>query len=342
MQFYTPHYLLWLWSIPVVLVVFYLNSRIKKRYLARLGNLKTLERMAPTVSPARRWWRIVLVMCVFFFSVLALARPQWGEEKKKVERKGVDVIFILDTSLSMLAEDIKPNRIGKAKLEIRSFVEKLKGDRIGLITFAGTSFLQCPLTLDYGAFLMFMDSVEVGHVPLGGTSLGEAIDEAVKSFPEKKMKYKVIIVFSDGESHEPGAVEAAETAKKAGIRIYTIGTGTKEGELIPLRAEKGQIQGYKKDREGQTVVSKLNEAELQEIASVTSGLYFPATPAEKEIDIVYDDINRMGKQRYEERLITEKEDHFQIFLIAAFISLLLAILIGEERRKAPFAPEQKI
>ena len=172
--------------------------------------------------------------------VLAFARPQWGDEKRTAQRKGVDIIFMVDTSLSMLAEDIRPNRLEKAKFEIETFIRNLRGDRIGMVTFAGSGFLQTPLTLDHAAFLLFLDAVQVGFLPDPGTSLVQAIHLAIRAFPQKELKYKALILFTDGEDHEGEIEKAIEEAKQANVRIYGIGLGSAEGEPIPLKNEVGK------------------------------------------------------------------------------------------------------
>lgn len=287
---------------------------------------------------SERNWRLkaLALLAAFAFAIFALSRPQWGMEKKKVERKGVDVIFLLDTSLSMLAQDTKPSRIEKAKIEIKSFVKKLKGDRIGIVAFAGSSFLQCPLTLDYSAFFLFLDAITVGYIPDPGSSLAEAMDNAFRSYQTGDKKHRVLIIFSDGEFHSEDLQGTYKKARQEGIVIYSIGLGTKEGEPIPLKSEGGKVVAYKKDDSGKVVITKLEETSLATIAQETGGLYFPATPHEQEIDIIYKDMQKLGKKHLRSRLMTEREDHFQFFLAIATFLLLIALLLGErapERRK---------
>jgi len=274
-------------------------------------------------------------MLVFLFSILALARPQWGEEKKKVERKGVDIIFLLDTSLSMLAEDIKPNRLEKAKLEIKSFVYRLEGDRVGMVAFAGAGFLQAPLTLDYSAFFLFLDAINTGYIPDPGTSLERAIRVALKSFPEESMKHKAIILFSDGEDHEGSVEQAIQMAKDAGSRIYTYRHSTAEGEPIPLKDDTGRKAGYKKDRQGQVVITKLNQPVLEKIAQETGGIYVPSTPGEQEIDLVLRHLESLGQRKFKEKIISEKEDHYQILIILAFLFLILDLFVRRTKKTKP-------
>ncbi len=338
MQFYESSRFIFLWLIPVAVVIWKWGSRERRNRLNRWGDAAFLEKqLMPGFSSARLRWGWGLLAGVFFLSTLALARPQWGEEKKKVERKGVDLVFLLDTSLSMLAEDVKPNRLGKSKLEIKNLLRHLKGDRVGMVGFAGSSFLQCPLTLDYSAFLLFVDALKPGYIPIPGTSLAEAIRLGIRAFPEESRKYRALLVFSDGEDHEGGMEEALAEAKKAGVRIYAIGTGTSEGAPIPLHSGTNPkvTTGYKKDRDGQVVITRLNAPLLEKIAKETGGLYLSATPGEREVDLILKHLETLGEHRLREKLITEKEDHFQLFLFLAFLLLMGESTFRHPRKRTP-------
>ncbi len=331
MQFYNPEYFLSFWLLPLLIFLFVLAIRRKLNRKRLFGNLKTIDRIS---NFSERDWKLraVAVCLAIVFALFALLRPQWGEEKKKLKRKGVDVIFLLDTSLSMLAADAKPNRIEKAKMEIKSFVKQLKGDRVGLIPFAGSSFLQCPLTLDYAAFFLFLDSVNVGYIPDPGSSLADALNNAIQSFPKDEKKFRVAIVFSDGEFHGEDVEPSLKKALEEGVHIYAAGVGTKEGEPIPLRAGKNKVVGYKKDSSGQVVISKLNAELLSKLANESGGMYFPATPAEREVDLIYQDMQKLGKKEFKEKLLTEKEDHYQGFLFIGLL-FLFYLLFTEGRLK---------
>jgi Ca-activated chloride channel family protein len=302
--------------------LFWLASRAKSGRLDRFGKRTAVCRLS-SFSPRHWRFRSALILTVFVFSLLALIRPQWGQEKKIIERKGVDVIFLLDTSTSMLAQDVKPSRFEKAKIEIKSFVKKMKGDRVGLIPFSGSSFLQSPLTLDYSAFLLFLDAVSVGYIPDPGSALGNALANALRSFPKDEKKYRSIVIYSDGEFHGEDLSDAIKKAQAEEAHIYCVGTGTKDGEPIPLRAEKGKVVGYKKDRAGQVILTRLDSESLSRIARETGGIYLPATPGEKEIDIIYRDMQKLGKKELKGALMTEREEHYQLFLLVATLLLFL-------------------
>ncbi|MBI3317146.1 MAG: VWA domain-containing protein [Candidatus Omnitrophica bacterium] len=338
MQFYASESLLYLFLLPVILFLFWVAGRGRRRRLERIGYGPTLSsKLMPAVNPSQFKIKAFYLAAAVFFCVLALARPQWGEEKRKIERKGIDVIFLLDTSLSMLAEDIKPNRLEKSKLEIKSMLRELKGDRVGIIAFAGSGFLQAPLTLDYSAFLLFLDAIKTGYIPDPGTSLARALELTLNAFPKENLKHKAVVVFSDGEDHEGGVEPVLEQIKKAGIRVYTLGVGTAKGDPIPLKDERGRKTGFKKDTGGQIVITRLNQPLLEKVAQETGGLYLPSTPGEKELGLLLKHMESLGKKQIQEKLITEKENHYQIFLAFALIFLILESFVPS-RRKMPVPP----
>lgn len=336
MQLYESSRLIFLWGVPLLILFLLWGERQRHKKLEAFGDPAFLEkRLMPGFSLSRRRAAAIFLMTCVIFSTLALARPQWGEEKRRLERKGIDVVFLLDTSLSMLAQDIKPDRLRKSKLEIKNLIRRFRGHRVGMVAFAATSFLQSPLTLDYSAFFLFVDALKPGFLPNPGTSLAQAIEMGLRAFSEENVKYRALIVFSDGEDHEGGMDEAILLAKKAGVRIYTIGVGTEQGEPIPLRAENsGTITGYKKDRNGQVVVTRLNRELLERVARETGAIYLPATPGEKEIDILLNDMATLGERKLKERLLTEREDHYQLFLLIALFFLVGESLWGEAGGRA--------
>jgi len=315
------------------LVIFFIFVRVRKQKdLDIFGERQVLERLYASRSATKVKLRRIFIIIAATFLILALARPQIGTRLTMTKRHGVDILIAIDTSLSMLAEDIKPNRLEKAKLEITSLIDKLKGDRVGILTFAGNSFVQCPLTLDYNAAKMFLSIVEVGMMPRPGTAIGDAIRRARESFIKKERKHKILILLTDGEDHDTKPVEAAKVAKKEGVIIYTIGIGTKKGEPIPLLDEKDNVTGYKKDKKGAVVMSKVDEAVLQRIAIVTDGKYYRATSSEFELDKIYDEIQKMEKKELSNRLFTQYEDRFQYFLGIALILLCVEFAIGDRKR----------
>jgi len=333
MQFLHPGWLNGLWFIPLLVFFFVWTGRRKRKLLEKFAEWRTMELLGESHSHTKERLKKGLLVTVLALLMITLAQPQWGNEKKQIQRKGVEIIFLVDSSLSMLAEDAIPSRIEKAKLEMKSFLRQLKGDRVGIVTFAGSGFIQSPLTLDYDAFLLFVNSIQVGYIPDAGTSLSEAIRMAIKAFPKTKQKNQVIVLLSDGEDLEGNVEPAVKMAKEANIRIYSIGIGTKEGAPIPLRSEQGKVSGYKKDRSGEVVITKLNEELLTQISEQTGGLYSQATPSEREIEWIYQHTQNLEKKDFKQRLIVERENHFQFFLAIALLVLFAEAIINDIKKQ---------
>jgi Ca-activated chloride channel family protein len=244
----------------------------------------------------------------------------------------VDIVTALDTSYSMNTEDVAPNRLEKAKGEIRRLLQRSGGDRIGLVSFSGTAVVQCPLTLDHGAIELFLDAAGAGMVPEPGTSLASAIETATSAFIEKERKYKVLILFTDGEDLEGQVDKAIRKAREAGVIIYAVGVGTPQGKPIPIRDSKGDVIEYRKDPDDRVVISSLDETSLAEIASETGGRYFRATTSENEIEALYNDISGLEKKELESRLFQNFEDRFQYPLALSILFLIAGSWISERRR----------
>lgn len=316
-------------------IVFIVAFRNKRKRLELFVDKKLIPSMIdPNTFKFKRLKALFLFLSfVFFF--LALSRPQWGAKLEKVTRKGLDIIVAVDTSLSMAAEDFSPNRLEKAKHEIASLIDILKGDRIGILTFAGTSFMQCPLTMDYDAAKMYLDLINFNSIPVPGTAIAKAIKTAIKSFNQKELKHKVLILITDGGDHEGSPLEEAKNAKKAGIVIYTIGIGSTSGEPIPVRDENGNLNGYKKDKQGNVVMSRLDETTLEKIALTTGGKYYHASSGELELKKIYEDIGKMEKKKLKSSMLNKYQDKFDWFLIPGLIFLLLEMFLPERtlRRK---------
>jgi Ca-activated chloride channel homolog len=331
MNFARAEYLNLLWALPVLALFFFWSFRNRRKRLERtVGSLA--PQLAADFSRGKAILKALLLMGFLFFGILAAARPQWGMRLQTVRRHGVDIIAALDTSYSMNAEDIAPNRLEKAKGEIRRLIEKSQEDRIGLVSFAGTAMIQCPLTLDHGAANLFLDSASAGMIPDPGTSLASAIATATSAFIEKERKYKVLVLFTDGEDLRGQVDEAVSKAKESGVIIYTIGIGTPQGTPIPIRDSRGDVIEYRKDPDGKVVVSSLDERSLAKIAIETGGRYFRASTSESEIATLYDDIAGLEKKELESRLLQNFEDQFQYPLAVAIIFLTVQSWISEKRR----------
>lgn len=329
MLFQEPQYFYLSVLVPA-LVLFYLYVFSRKRALLnRFGEKDLVSSLLNGVNYPIQYLKAILIILAIFLLITALARPKWGAKAVTLKRKGVDIVFVVDASVSMLAEDIKPNRLERAKHEISSFIQTLKGDRLGLVIFAGSSYVACPLTLDYNAFNMFIDVIDPSLMKRQGTRLGDAIKQASSIFVEAERKHKAMIILTDGEDHDNDAITAAEEAAKTGIRIYTVGIGRQTGEPIPVKNSAGVIEGYKKDRYGNVVVSRLDERTLKMLALKTSGKYYHSEFGEMGLDEIYKDISKMDKKELRSEHLSRYEDRFQIFCVFVLTLLLLEMFISE-------------
>jgi Ca-activated chloride channel family protein len=278
---------------------------------------------------------MAIVTAAVCLSLFALARPQWGFVWEEVKRTGIDMLIAIDVSKSMLATDVKPNRLERSKFAVKDLVKKLPGDRVALIAFAGTAFLQCPLTIDYNGFLLALDDLTTGSIPRGGTSISGAIREAIAVLKGPDTKYKVLVIITDGEDLEGDALKAAQDAADLGIKIYCVGVGSTEGELIPAIGRDGE-RGFVTDRSGQVVKSRLNEDILKKIAISTGGSYVRATQSEFGLVLLYDkSISKLEKRDIEAKMRKHYQERYQYFLALAVFLLFLEPLIPERKRVAP-------
>ena len=315
--------------IPVFILFFIWLMIWKRKALQRFGELSVISRLLPDMANSKLTLKFVLMMVAWGLLVFVLVGPQTGSRLQNVQRKGIDLIIALDVSNSMLAQDIKPSRIDRAKQAISRLIDKLEGDRIGVIVFAGKAYTQLPITTDYAAAKMFVSTINPGMIPTQGTAIGEAIDLSVTSFGES-IRNKALVIISDGEDHEGNVLEQAELATSKGIMIYTIGMGLPEGGPIPVYNNNVQV-GFKKDKEGNAIVSKLDEALLQKIASVGKGLYVRATNSATGLNKIFDDINAIQKSEIESKQFSDYENQFQYFLVIALILLILDLFIFERK-----------
>jgi Ca-activated chloride channel family protein len=332
MQFAKPENLNLLWALPAFAWFLWWAFRVRRKRLERIVSPLLASRLTEQFSRGKAIVRALCLAGFLLFGILAAARPQWGAKLETVHRRGVDVIAALDISFSMNTEDIAPNRLEKGKGEIRRLVQKSEGDRIGLVAFSGTAIVQCPLTLDHGAIELFLDVADTGMLPEPGTSLASAIDTATSAFIERERKYKVLVLFTDGEDLEGQVESAVLKAKEAGVIIYTVGIGSPQGKPIPIRDAKGGIVEYRKDPEGRIVMSSLDERSLADIASQTGGRYFRATTSENEIDALSAEIAGLEKKQLESRLFINFEDQFQYPLALAILFLIAESWISERRK----------
>lgn len=306
--------------VPLFFLFFWVMILRRKRNIKQLGDKKLIQALMPNRSNFKLWIKFILLSLAFFFLILGLANPQIGSKLEEVERKGVDLVIALDVSNSMLAEDIKPNRLERAKRAISQLIDRLEGDRIGIVVFAGKAYMQLPITSDYSAAKLFLSTIDTEIVPTQGTSIGQAIDLSLTAFGDNKHE-KAIVVITDGEDHDDNPIAAAEDAIAKGIKVYTIGIGLPEGAPIP-EFNNGQQMGFKKDLSGKTVITKLDELTLQKVATAGEGIYVRANNTSAGLNQVFEEISKMERQRYETKMFSDYEDRFQYFL--AFLVDLLA------------------
>ena len=339
MRFAEPTFLYLLLLIPALWLFYYYVGKERKNALSRFGNLRLMKNLTKSLSESRRKTKIALIIIAIFFLVLSIARPQIGTKLRMAKKQAIDLMIAIDTSKSMLAEDIKPNRLIAAKMSAADLIKRLKGDRVGLIAFAGMGFVQCPLTSDYSASKMFLDNIDADIIPQPGTAIGEAIEVAIKSFVSKASKQKVLILLTDGEDHEHKAIEAAKDAAKKGIKIYTIGLGSLAGEPIPEKNARGVIIGHKKDKKNNVVLTQLDEETLKKIARITGGEYYRATAGGAELDNIFKEIAGIEKSEFETKFYTDYEERFQYFLFVVLALLIVEFFISERSSNNTNSPK---
>lgn len=325
--FAAPHYLLLLLLIPFFFLGMGLWLWGRRRRLRRFGDEALVNELMPSWSRGKLWVRTVLLSLAFFFFVIGLSRPQIGAKLKDHKIKGAEIMIVLDVSNSMLAQDYSPDRLERAKLAISRITDKLKDDRIGLIVFAGTSFVQLPITSDYVSAKMFLNSISTESIPIQGTAIGDAISTAVRGFSAQSEHSRAIIVITDGENHEDDAVAAAKQAAEAGIKVYTIGVGSADGQPIPMNGE------LLKDKDGNIVVTRLDEETLRKVASAGGGAYIHAGNDEFGLTPIISDIRKMEDEEYNSVVFEEYNEQFMYFLGIALVFFVLEMLVGDRRAR---------
>lgn len=318
--------------IPVFILVTWLVNRWRRKALASFGEMKVIQQLFPDVSNTKRLWKSILFIQAFAFLIIGMINPQIGTKLEEVKRKGADLMICLDVSNSMKAEDLQPNRLEKSKQALSKLIDKLEGDRIGIIVFGGEAYVQLPITTDYSAAKLFLESINTDLIPTQGTDIGKAIDMAMTSFGKDEGKNKAIVIITDGENHDQDAITAAERAVEKGVTIHTIGMGSADGAPIPIY--KGNVrEGFKKDKEGNTVVTKLNEPMLKELALAGNGVYVRATNSDAGLNNILDAIDKLEKKQFESKMYSDYEDRFQWFVSIALVILIIETLFTERKSK---------
>lgn len=326
-HFAQAQYLLLLFLIPFFFVIYAMVMKMRRRRIRKFGDEALVAGLMPSYAKAKGWLGLTFFAIGFFFFAIGLSRPQIGAKLKEHETKGAEIMIVLDVSNSMLAEDYSPNRLERAKLAISRLVDKLRDDRIGLIVFAGNSFVQLPITTDYVSAKMFLSSISTESVPIQGTAIGEAIGTALRSFSAQSDRSRAIIVITDGENHEDDPVAAASQAAEMGVRVFTIGVGSPEGKMIPFEGD------YLRDKEGNPVVTRLDESVLQDVAAAGKGLYVRAGNSEFGLNPIVDEIARMDDEEYNSIVFEEYDELYMYFFGMALFFLVLEMLIGDRRSK---------
>jgi Ca-activated chloride channel family protein len=337
-RFEHPMYLNLMLALPLLVLLYWVYLRWKKNVAKKLGDSSVVNRLLIDVSPFRMHLKFIFLMLSLASLLIALANPQIGSRLEKVQRKGIDLMIAIDVSNSMLAQDIKPSRIERARQSVSRLIDDMENDRIGLIVFAGKAYTQLPITTDYNAAKMMLSTVKPDLIPVQGTAIGQAIEMAMASFKEEEGG-KAIIIITDGENHEDDAVEKAADAASKGIRIYTIGMGLADGAPIP-DYKNNQITGFKKDRSGSTVITRLDESMLQQIAQAGNGIYVRASNTQAGLKKVYDEIGKLDQKTFDSLSYADYDDRFQYFIALALIFLTLSFTLNE--RKSRWASKIKI
>ncbi len=328
-------HILWMhgvWLIIALAFFLWWAFRRKQRVIETFVHPKLHEDIAKERLISRETLKAILLVGVFLCSVLALARPQWGFHWQEIKRQGLDIVIAMDVSRSMLTQDVKPNRLERAKLAVKDLIKKLEGDRLGLVAFAGSAVTVCPLTVDYGGFLLALDDLSPQTVSVGGTSLSLALEEAIRGFQEISGSYRVVVVISDGEDMEGHLDQAIDLAKKNGIKVFCIGMGTPDGELVAISDDQGG-QDFLKDDQGRFVKSRLDENTLKKIALLTDGAYVRSAGAQTGLDHLYQThLSLMEKREIEARMRKQHIERFQFPLAVALVLLIVEAVLSRRRR----------
>ncbi len=332
-RFAHSEYLYLLYFLPLAVVLFVYVYRRRNAVLNRFAKRIMHPVLFPNLSTAKPIIKFIITMIAIAFIIIGLANPQLGSKIEEVKQVGIDVFILLDVSKSMTAEDIKPNRLEKAKYDIARLIQRLRGDRIGLIVFAGDAYIQIPLTTDYAAANLFLNAVDVNSVPQQGTAIASAITLAMKSFKEDADTKKAIVIITDGEDHEGDLDAVVQEAANKGILIYAIGLGSPAGVPIPIYNKSGQRVGYKKDRKGEVVLTKLDEATLKLITEKGGGKYYRGSNTEDELEKIYNDLAKLEQTEFGATKITDYEDRFYYLLIPAIILLIFEFFIPSTKSK---------
>jgi len=324
---------IWFWlllSVPIIILLFVILQVWKRHVQNKFAHHQILRRLSPNRSHFKSILKVIILCLAFTCLTIAMVNPKVGTKLETVKRQGVDIVFAVDVSKSMLAEDIAPNRIDKSKQLVTQIINNLASDRIGIIAYAGKAVPQLPITTDYAAAKMFLQSMNTDMLSSQGTAINEAIQLARTYFNDEEQTNRVLIIISDGEDHSDLSQDIAETAAEEGIRIFTIGVGSLKGAPIPIK-QNGIVLNYKKDRSGETVVTKLNEETLKAIAEEANGQYIYGLNTTEVVEAIRDILNKMDKKEFEAKEFAEYKDQFQWFLLLGIFFIIIDIFLLERK-----------
>jgi Ca-activated chloride channel family protein len=327
-----PEMLWLLLVIPVLTLIYFINTSIKNRDLKRFSDQNLIGNLIPDFSSSKPFIKFILYHFAIAFFIIGLANPQMGSKIAEGKQEGIDIMIALDVSNSMLAEDFKPNRLMRSKMAIEKLVNRLGGDRVGIIVFAGSAYVQLPITTDYSAAKLFLGSIDNNIVPVQGTAIGSAIELAMQSFNEEDETSKTIIVITDGENHEDDAAKFAKEAYDEGIIVNTIGMGSVRGAPIPVYRNGRQVD-FKKTRSGETVITKLNEPMLRDIAKAGGGIFVRASQQDVGLGVLLDNLNQMKKKEFGTVTYTDYESRFQYYIGFGLLLLIIGLLLFDKKQK---------
>jgi len=333
LRYENSEYLFLMVIIPIIIILFVMAIRWRKRAIDKFGESHMVFKLMPMASFTKLRLKFILFSFSIAFIIIGLANPQIGSKMEEVKREGVDLMIAIDLSNSMLAEDLQPNRLMRAKQSISRLIDRLDGDRIGLVVFAGDAYVQLPITTDYSAAKLFLSTINTDIIPTQGTAIGKAIELSINSFDVSNDQNKAIIIITDGENHEDDAIQKAKDAEDMGIFVHTIGMGSAEGGPIPIKNRYGSITSYQKDNSDNTVITKLNEEMLKEIAASGGGSYIRANSTQSSLNALFKEINKMEKKEIGSKVFTDYKDRFQWFLGIAIVLLLIESLLRNTKNK---------
>ncbi|MCW3804881.1 vWA domain-containing protein [Plebeiibacterium marinum] len=330
-RFENPEYLYFLAIIPILAFLSLIIGKQRRKALEKFGNPELLDSLMPSASKTRPVIKFYIMLLAIACLIITMAGPQFGSKLETMKRKGIEIMIALDVSNSMNAQDIQPSRLDRAKRAIYQLVDKLNNDKVGLIVFAGQAYTQLPITTDYPSAKMFISSINTGIIPTQGTAIGAAIERGIRSFSSQEDINRAIIVITDGENHEDDAIAAAKAAVEKGIKVYTVGMGLPKGSPIPVPG--GDSNNFMKDREGNVVISKLNEEMLIEIAKNGNGEFISANNIRKGINNLVDHLSKLEKTEMDAKVYTDFDHQFQYIALIALLLLLIDYMVLERKNK---------